>query len=592
MKTGKIFRCLVIIAFIFVIGSLFGADTSVYAADFAGKTIVDVNVSGNKTELESSILSVVKLKPGDTFNAEVIQQDMKAIYEFGKFYNVQAKFIEVPEGIKVVYFVTENPMVKDVVFKGNTKVRTEKLQELLATIKENVIDQKKIKNKLQEIEQYYHDQGYILAKVSDISMAQDGILTISINEGMVEGIVIKGNEKTKPNVIIRELKLKPGEPFNAKDARRSLQKVYNLGFFEDVNMKLNPGVEPNAVVTEIDVKEQKTGTFSIGGGYSKSDGMVGIIGVGDNNFNGSGNKVNLNFQHGYSSIAGTGWDLSFTNPYIDDKQTSLKVDLFNTVGEWSDYGLNGDNTTLRSTYYRRSRGFNITLGRPQGEYARNYITFTKRTDSYLEYVSGPVNYLESDKTATDYNAQYNSQYLSDNFGQVHSVTLSHVYDTRDNVFDPTEGKWFSLTGEFAGRMFGGEFNYNKYIFDGQQYFKVGSKQTMLFRVTTGTAIGHVADASKFVVGGMGTLRGYEDEKFKGNRMFAATVEYRYPIVKKVQGFIFTDGGNAWNNGYQLNDLKYSIGTGLRLNTPVGPITVDYGWGKEGGRCDFSFGAQF
>ena len=74
------------------------------------------------------------------------------------------------------------------------------------------------------------------------------MLTLSINEGILEGFAVKGNEKTKDYVITREMRLKPGEPFNAKDARRSMQRVYNLGFFDDVNVKINPGVEPNAVI--------------------------------------------------------------------------------------------------------------------------------------------------------------------------------------------------------------------------------------------------------------------------------------------------------------------------------------------------------
>jgi outer membrane protein insertion porin family len=589
MNSKRFFRCLVI-ATIFMIGGLLGTGTLVDAADFTDKTIVNISVSGNKTVPESSIMSVVKLKQGDIFNTEGLKQDMRTIYELGSFYDVQANFIEVPEGIKVVYSVTEKMPVKDIVFKGNTKVSTENLQKLVAGIKGNLVDNKVLKDKSQDIEQYYHDQGYILAKVSNIAMDQDGIITIFINEGMVEDIVVKGNEKTKTHVITREMNLKSAEPFNTKAAKRSIQKIYNLGFFEDVNIKLNPGKEPNAVVVEIDVKEQKTGTFTIGGGYSQTYGMTSIIGLGDKNFNGSGNDVSVNFEHGYSSIAGTGWDLNFTNPYIDDKKTSLSVELFNKVGEYSDYGYSGENTTLRSTYYRRSRGINITLGRPQGEYVKNYITFTKRKDSYLEYVSGPVDY--SAASGTYYNSEYSSSYLQNNFGEVHSVTLAKVYDTRDNVFDPTEGKRVSLMSEFAGKALGGQFDYNKYTFNGSQYFKVGRNQTVAFRVTAGSIVGDAPDASKFVVGGIDTLRGYEDNEFKGNKMFTATVEYRYPIAKKVEGVFFTDAGNAWDGAYKLNDLKYSIGTGLRITTPIGPIRLDYGYGNEGGRCHFSFGTQF
>jgi len=590
MKTRRRIRYSVMGA-ILAIGGLFTTGSLVSAADFTGKTIANISISDNKNVTENSIIAVVKLKPGDAFNEDVIQQDMQAIYALGNFYDVQANFIELPEGIKVVYSVTEKMAVKDLAFTGNTKVSAEKLQSLIAEIKGNLITNTIVSDKSKIIEQYYHDQGYILAKVSNIRMDKDGIVTVFINEGMVEDIIVKGNDKTKTKVITREMTVKKAEPFNAKAARRSIQKINNLGFFEDVNIKLNPGREPNAVVVEIVVKEQKTGTFTIGGGYSASDGMSATFGVGDSNFNGSGNKVNVSFQHGYSSIAGTGWDFSFTNPRIDDKQTSLSFDFFNSVNTISDYGYNGDNTTTRSTYYRRSRGFNISLGRPQGEYVRNSITFTKRNDRYLEYYSGPVDYTAA-STATTYDKDYNAAYLQDNFGEVHSVTLAKVYDTRDNILEPTEGKRVSLTSEFAGKFLGGQFDFNKYLFDGRQYFKVGSKQTVAFRITAGSAVGDVADASKFIVGGSDTLRGYKDNEFKGNKMFTASLEYRYPIAKKVQGVIFTDAGNAWDGDYKLNNLKCSVGTGIRVNTPIGPIRLDYGYGNEGGRCHFSFGTQF
>ncbi|HEY3424707.1 MAG TPA: POTRA domain-containing protein, partial [Negativicutes bacterium] len=122
-------RCVwyVVIAVIFTMGALLGADTLVYAADFTGKTIVDVSIKDNKTITESSILAAVKLKAGDSFNAAAIQQDLQAIYDLGSFYDVQASFIEVPEGVNVVYSVIEKTKITDIVFKGNTKISDETL---------------------------------------------------------------------------------------------------------------------------------------------------------------------------------------------------------------------------------------------------------------------------------------------------------------------------------------------------------------------------------------------------------------------------------------------------------------------------------
>lgn len=580
-------------AVLFSAGILVCSSFQAYAADFTGKKIVEVNVSGSNTMSTESIKAVVKLKPGDVYNAETIKQDLQAIYKMGSFYNVQAQFSETTEGLKINYSIVDKIKIKEVVFEGNTVIPSENLQELIRGVKNEFVDAKKINDISLAIEQYYHDKGYILAKVNDSNIDQEGTLRIGINEGIVEDIVIKGNDKTKAYVINRQIKLKKGQPFNAKDAKRSLQRINNLGFFEDVNIKLNPGREPNAVVVVIDVKEQPTGTFGIGGGYSKSDGFATSLSIGDKNFNGTGNKASITYQHGISSSAGTGWDVNFTNPWIDDKQTSLSVDFFNSLNEYSDYGYNGDSTKRRSTYYRRARGFNITIGRPEGEYTRNYLTFTRKQTTYEEYVSGPVNYLETDSTADDYDSNYNSDYLKNNFGTVHSVTLSRVYDTRDNIFNPTEGKYIALTSEFAGKILGGQFDYNKYTADVRQHNKVGRNQTMAYRLVAGWASDDIPDSSKFTVGGINTLRGYKDDEFTGSKMFTATVEYRYPIVNKVQGVIFADAGNAWNGStYNLSDLKYSIGTGLRMTTPIGPLRLDFGYGKEGGRCHFDFGGQF
>ena len=575
----------------FVITSLLTITPFVSAADLTGKTIAGISITGNEAVQEEQIASVLKVKAGDTFNDKAIEQDMKAIFALDNFYDVQANFVEVPEGIKVVYSVMEKKPIGDVRFTGNTKISTDDLLKLVSAIKGTVIDNKALSDTSRSIEQYYHDQGYILAKVTNMTMDPGGTIHISINEGIVEDIVIKGNTKTKTSVIYRELNLKPQEPFNANVAKRSLQKIYNLGFFEDVNSKLNPGKEPNAVVVQIDVVEKKTGSVSVGGGYSGTYGFSTLLGVGDTNLKGTGNNLDVELQHSYYKSLGTSWKVNFTNPYIDDKKTSLSISVFNTTGEYSDYGLDGDNTELRSTYYRRSRGFNVTLGRPQGEYTRNYITFTKRKDTYLEYVSGPVDYRAKEDDDT-YDADYNTEYLENNFGVVHSVTLARVYDNRDNVFNPTAGKRISLSSEFAGRALGGEFDFDKYTFDYRQYFKVGSKQVLALRFSSGAITGEVPDASLFTVGGIDTLRGYEDDMFKGKKMFTSTLEYRYPIAKKIQGVVFADAGNAWYGSYNLNDLYYSIGSGIRVETPVGPIRLEYGHGSEGGKFHFSFGTQF
>lgn len=575
MKIQKFYGHILLTA-IFSLSIVLANLTPVFAADPTGKVVTAVSVTGNSAVAARTIMEVVKVKPGDIVAADKIKQDMQAIYELGYFFDIVSNFNEVPEGVQVIYTVMENPVLQEIVIKGNTKVTTEKINSLLTVTKGSILNSKDLNDNIRAIEGYYRDQGYILTKVSDVSMNPGGTLTLTLNEGMVEALTVKGNEKTKDYVITREMKVKPNEPFNVKEAKRSMQKVYNLGYFEDVNMKLNPGKEPNAIVFETSVVEQKTGRFSIGGGYSKADGMIGIIEVGDDNWRGTGDKVKFHWEFG-GSASDRNYEVSYTRPWLDSKQTSLGFTFYDMTNEYTDYYDDGG---TRSTYDKKRKGWNLTLGRPQGEYIQNYISFKNRKDTYVEWESGE-----------DYNS--NPTYLKENFGVTHSVSLMRVYDSRDNVFSPTEGNRLALTAEFAGKSLGGDFDFNKYTAESRNYLKVGHAQVVALRGTVGYADGNMPDSGRFAVGGSDTLRGYRDDQFKGDKMLAATAEYRFPIASKVEGVVFTDIGKAWDGeGYKLNDLEASAGVGIRVSTPIGPIRLDYGQGSQGGKTHFSFGGQF
>lgn len=543
----------------------------------SGKTVVGIGVRGMIHTKEEDVLAAVQMKVGDVLSKEALSQDQRAIYETGNFFDVAASFEQVPEGVKVVYTVMENPVLQEIVVRGNTKIETEQILSMLTVKKGEVLNTKTLNANVKAIEEAYREQGYIFTKASDVAMSDGGVLTLTFNEGTLEGFSVKGNEKTKDYVITREMRLKPGEPFNVKDARRSMQRVYNLGFFEDVNMKLNPGREPNAIVLETDVVERQTGRFSIGGGYSDSDGIVGIIEVGDDNFRGMGDSVKVHWEFGGDADVYDNYRFSYTRPWLDSKQTSATFSIYNMTTEYDDYAPGGHRI---ETYDRNYKGVELTLGRPESEYSTNYITLRNRTDRYEEHVSG-IN-----QPALDPN------FIDENFGNTRSIGFSHVTDTRDNIYNATEGSRAAISAEFAGFM-GGDFDYNKYTFEDRHYFKVGRNHVIATRATLGFADGDMPKSALFDVGGQSTLRGYEDEQFQGEKMAAGTIEYRFPIVKKIQGALFTDFGDAWGGRYKEEfELHVSYGVGVQIDTPLGPIRLDYGRGEDGGKTHFSFGGSF
>lgn len=548
--------------------------------DLTGKNVAFVDVAGTSNIKPETILAATRLKPGDLWTPDKVRQDLRLIYELGTFSDVTADFSLLPEGVKVVYNVKENPVLKGIVIQGNQKVSKEKLLPLVTVKTGEVLNSKTVAANLRAVEEYYKGQGYILAKTGDVNFSPEGILTVKINEGIVEDIIVKGNTKTKAHVITREMRTKKGQPFNSKDARRSMQKLYNLGFFEDVNVKLIPGKQPGGIVLEVSVVEQKTGTFSIGGGYSASDGLIGIITVGDKNFRGVGDNVSVHWELGGKASTAGNYSLSFQRPWLDSKQTSLGFTIYNMINQYTDYDSSGNTI---STYNRRYRGFDLTFGRPVNDNLTHYITLKNRWDEYVGYVSD-TNY--------ETQAPYAPDYIKDNFGLTRSVILTRLFDSRDSVSNPSEGTRYSLSAELAG--LGGDFNFSKYTGDIRHYWKIGKSQVLAARGMMGYGSGHIPIMQKFAVGGIDTLRGYRDDQFKGNRMFTTTFEYRFPIAKRVQGAFFTDVGNAWDSDSFdfIKDLKAGFGFGVTMVTPFGPIRVDYAIGNQGGRTHFNFGGKF
>jgi outer membrane protein insertion porin family len=169
-----------------------------------------------------------------------------------------------------------------------------------------------------------------------------------------------------------------------------------------------------------------------------------------------------------------------------------------------------------------------------------------------------------------------------------------IYDTRDDVFNPHNG-WYGIAqAEIAGRFLGGDNNYNKYILDLRNYIDTGQDTVLALRLMGGIADTTLPEYEKFTVGGVNTLRGYDLAEFEGEQMLVFNAEYRWDIADNTQLVVFGDAGYAWalDEPIRLDDIKFGYGVGLRFDTPLGPIRLDYGLGEEGGQTYFSIGQTF
>ena len=567
---------------------------------YVGKLVTGLSISGVTAEQQAQLLPILTEKIGDAVSVDGVFKDVTNLGNTGYFSEVNPVFTTVPEGVKLDFAVTVNPITTGVAFEGNTVYTSEVLTKFMDLQPGQVLNSVYVGQKVQGINAAYARDGYMLAHVDGIRVDDQGVLHVHIVEGIVEDIVPAGNKKTRDKVITREFVQKKGKPFNKFLVRRSVERVYNLGFFDDVNVRMLPGdQDPNNVIIEIDVLEHKTGTITLGAGYSKSDGLMGIIEFGEDNFRGTGDKFKVHWEIGGKKKY-KNYQISYLKPWIDSKGTSLGFSFFNREDEYTDYNEDGNEV---AEYNKKSRGFNISFGRQTGEYTRDYLTLESRKDSY-KWDDDDSSGFRYDKNAGKgknwNNGSYNfanDKYVDKNFGRINSITWQKVYDSRDNIYEPTRGRRISYTAQWAGHGLGGDFDFYKFTAEARMYKKLGAKNVLAFRARGGFIQGDAPYSQLFTLGGADSLRGYEDDQFRGKYMYNATLEFRFPIVKKVSGVLFTDIGDAWDapNVSWYNSKKtfnYGVGAGVRITTPIGPVKLDYGVGKHKNKFHFSFGTQF
>lgn len=395
--------------------------------------ITAIVVQGNESISKDLIISQIASNLGDVFSKESIEKDMKAIYDLGYFKDVKIKLESFREGYKVVFEVVENLPLKEINIEGNTMVSQEEMREVMILQEGQIFSQKILKNDLDRISQLYKDLGYLLINIKDVNFDKEGKLWINISEGRLEKIVIEGNDKTKEKVISREITIEPGDLFNFDNAKKSLQDIYNLGYFEDVSMRLDPGNEEDSVVLVIKVIEKNTGKFGVGAGYSFGEGFMGYINVEEANLFGNGQSLKAELEVGNM----TTYKLSFYEPWFGNTPTFLGLSVYNSI-----YNKDKTVNAIASEYEEHFLGAKLSFGRKFENDVKIGVEL-KTEDASYELISGN---LPDD--------------ISE--GLTNSITPIITYDTRDDVFNPTEGWYDSFSVQFSGGILGGDYDYRKY----------------------------------------------------------------------------------------------------------------------------------
>src|SRR6184192_286612 len=540
------------------------------------------------------------------FDEVQLQQDLDKLREFYQdhgYIDVEIKDVRKERMEKgpmiLTIVVAEGPQyhVRKLAITGYQNTTDERVRALLKMKEGSVYSPKQLRDDAKAVADAYGSGGYVdLVVQPEGTPAGPALIDVhySIEEGVrsfVNRVNIEGNTRTKDKVIRREVLVAPGDVFNTVRVDITKKRLENLGYFAKVETYPEDTDIPGRKDLTILVQEKRTGSLSFGGGFSTVDQLVGFAELTQGNFDlfnwpsftGGGQKFRLRIQYGTER---KDFVLSITEPYFLDQRLSLNGQVFYTEANY-----------LSADYDQRNYGFLFELRKPINAYMYGTLGYTLQNVEIFDVaLSSPDFILSQSGTFTE-----------------SKVFSSLVFDSRDNPLLSHKGQRVTFSPFISGGFLGGDTQIYAFDLEGSQYFHLPKDTILLLNgeIATVSQWGSGSEVPIFerlFLGGSNNLRGFpfrevgpqeNGEPIGGQSMARATIEWTFPIIEKARGAVFYDTGfdntSAWSFGF--NHMASDIGVGIRLDLPIGPLRLDYGYPvmrdgyNGGGHFNFNVGYQ-
>jgi outer membrane protein insertion porin family len=583
--------------------------------------IGEIIVKGNTTLNREGIVGASGLKVGQPVTKADLDQAVRNLIASGNFGGsrpeepekaviVTADVDATTNTAKVTIEVDENQLIREFNISGSGPIKVAEVRAVLQSQTGLILNLNTLRNDIAAIQKLYSDKGYQAVVNADGFGITNGILDIPIVVGKIRNVKILGLHKTRAWVVTREMyDQKTGDYYNAGKLQRAYTRIFNTDLFSDIQ----PAIQtPEIGIFDItlNMEEKRTGTVGLSVGYSSRNNLVGRAEVGENNLFGRGQSANLMWEAGGLANRNS-YQADFTEPWLDRKHTSIAVSAYDRVvyrfGSSISSQPGGPVAGSDTDYFETHTGGQVTISRPFRETLRGYAGF--RYDN----VRVPSLSLNLNDAAVLQN------------GPLTVLSLKGINNTRDYDQDPAAGGFDTLAGDFGRAdlkpvLVNGEvppgsvtgiLNYTKLYVDSRRYFSPKGRRltpkdkrsVFALRVMAGASSGILPFSEQYFVGGAESLRGYNEDRFWGKQMFLGSFEYRQPLANALTGVVFADAGDAWGGAYESVNFNgfnqhsgfapsVGFGLGIRVVTPIGPIRIDQGFGREGAHTHFSIGHVF
>jgi outer membrane protein insertion porin family len=594
-------------------------------------------------QMETGASSILSFGSGGSYRQDIFERDvlmLSALYYDKGYLTVQIgtpRVMLTPdrEGIDITVAIHEGPRFKirqlrvyerdadghEIEPLGGRRA----LRELLSAHSGDFFNRAQLIKDLQAVRTLYRDAGYANVEAEPETeldpVHQEVDIVVPIRRGPlvhVQRIEVKGNTKTRDQVIRREIELQEGQLFSETRLENSKRRVTALGYFERVDVSTEQGSSPDQMTINFEVAEKPTGTFQIGAGFSSIEQFIATAQVQQANLFGNGQALALQAQ--VSSLRQL-VTVRFFEPYFLGSDWNSSVELYDTVFVFPNFA-------------RKSVGGSITFGYALIQpWLRLSVTGTTEWDA-----------VDTGNTSTFFGAApgfvstFQRLPLANlfNSGRVVSLRPTITYDTRDNRLFPTSGIYLQASTEFASDLLGSEFNYLRNRLTARFYYALGGGNGMpgsgfVLKLNTEGGLITSPDSAgvplfqRYFLGGILDIRGFtlrsigarlplsttldpnappipNGANIGGNLEAYENLELEFPIIDKVgiRGVVFFDAGNSWNLEDQfckttpapqfdrvvspcfsfpnsLGFLRTSTGFGVRWFSPLGPLRFEWGF---------------
>jgi outer membrane protein insertion porin family len=616
----------------------------------------DIIITGNKALSAKEIKKPLKtqehwffsfLGRSGTLRTEELREDIDTIRDL--YYNRGFIQVQVDEpvierkpddelAVRINIREGDRFTVGSVAVKGNATIPTGDILKEIRLKPGDVFSREVLRQDVGRIMDRYDNIARPFASVVPLFDINPDTRTVAITFDIQEGgevrigrINISGNIKTRDKVIRREFRLDEGDVYSKQAIKRSYERIYNLNFFETVDIVPERRLQEPILDLNVKVKEKLTGTLSVGGGYSSVDGLIGIAEITQGNLGGRGQLLKLKLQWGgtHNTLVA-----SFLEPYLFDKPVWGKVDVYNQTQEYDGYTLD-------------TKGAALGIGKTFSEYVTGSVRYSWDKSSVTELTKQP-----------EAGSQLKNQI--DNYGMTlttSAISTTLARDSRDYYLDPKTGSRNSFFAQYAGGLLGGDPSFVKYVGDTAWYFPLFWDTVFMVRGRIGY-VGEFGDkplplSEHFFVGGQGTVRGFKygtvgplepvytpvyvtDAEGKtipevsdqvltgynrlgGDKELIFNFEYTFPLVPaaRLKGVVFYDIGSAFgrrpivrvdaekniittyvNDPIRWKNLRHSVGWGFRWFSPIGPLRFEWGYiinqkpEDQDSQFEFSIGSLF